>query len=106
VVETKYFAPSSAVRLNARYVYFVSPETVVIERFTRVSDSELNYVFTVSDPSFYTRPWTGETHLLRSRDRMFEYACHEGNYSMRNILEAARANDVKISTVVLPTSAK
>jgi hypothetical protein len=38
-----------------------------------------------------TRPWTGKTHLLRSKERMFEYACHEGNYSMRNILEAARA---------------
>jgi hypothetical protein len=91
VVETKYFAPSSAVRLNARYVYLVSPQTIVIERFTRVSDNEMNYVFTVTDPTYYTRPWTGETHLLRSKERMFESACHEGNYSMRNILEAARA---------------
>jgi|SRR5450631_532716 hypothetical protein len=106
VIETKYFAPSSAVRLNARYIYFVSPQTVVIERFTRVSDNELNYVFTVSDPTFYTRPWTGETHLLRSKDRMFEYACHEGNYSMRNILEAARANDLKASSAIAPTSTK
>jgi hypothetical protein len=91
VVETKYFSPSSAIRLNARYVYLVSPQTVVIERFTRVSENELNYVFTVTDPTIYTRPWTGETHLLRSKERMFEAACHEGNYSMRNILEAARA---------------
>jgi len=106
VIETKYFAPSSAVRLNARYIYFVSPQTVVIERFTRVSDNELNYVFTVSDPTFYTRPWTGETHLLRSKDRMYEYACHEGNYSMRNILEAARANDAKESTNLTPAGAK
>jgi len=106
VIETKYFAPSSAVRLNARYIYFVSPQTVVIERFTRVSDNELNYVFTVSDPTFYTRPWTGETHLRRSKDRMYEYACHEGNYSMRNILEAARANDAKESTNLTPASAK
>jgi hypothetical protein len=57
---------------------------------TRVSDYELNYIFTVSDPTYYTRSWTGETHLLRSKHKMFEYACHEGNYSMRNILEAAR----------------
>jgi len=55
VIETKYFAPSSAVRLNARYIYFVSPQTVVIERFTRVSANELNYVFTVSDPAYYSR---------------------------------------------------
>ena len=60
------------------------------KRFTRVSEHELNYVFTVSDPSFYSRPWTGETHLLRSSTRMFEDACHEGNYSLRNVLEAAR----------------
>ena len=91
VVETKYFAPSSAIRLNARYVYLVSPQTIVIERFTRASENELNYVFTVTDPAFYTRPWTGETRLLRTKNRMFEDACHEGNYSMRNILEAARA---------------
>jgi len=93
VVETKYFAPNSSVRLNARYVFFVSPETTVIERFTRVSDHELNYKFTVSDPTYYTRPWTGESHLLRSNTRMFEDACHEGNYSLQNVLEAARAKD-------------
>jgi len=108
VVETKYFSPSSAVRLRSRNnVFLVSPRTVVIERFTRVSDRELNYVFTVSDPTYYTRPWTGETHLLRSAKRMFEFACHEGNYSMRDMLEAARADDAKIfSTAVLPTSSK
>jgi hypothetical protein len=106
VVETKYFSPASAIRLNARYVFFVSPETTVIERFTRVSDHELNYVFTVSDPTFYIRPWTGETHLLRSKARMFEDACHEGNYSLRNVLEAARANDLKASSVIAPASTK
>ena len=90
VVETKYFAPSSSIRLNARTVFFVSPQTTVNERFARVSDNELSYVFTVTDPTYYTRPWTGETHLMRSNTRMFENACHEGNYSLRNILEAAR----------------
>jgi len=106
VIETKYFAPSSTIRLNARYIYLVSPHTTVLERFTRESDSELNYVFTVSDPTYYTRPWSGETHLLRTKDKMFEDACHEGNYSMRNILEAARANDLKASSATAPTSPK
>jgi hypothetical protein len=106
VIETKHFAPNSAVRLNARYIFLVSPQTIVIERFTRVADNELNYQFTVSDPTYYTRTWTGETHLLRTKDRMFEDACHEGNYSMRNILEAARANDLKASSVIAPTSTK
>jgi hypothetical protein len=104
VVETKYFSPNSAVRLRSRNnVFLVSPQTIVIERFTRVSDRELNYVFTVTDPTYYTRPWTGETHLPRSTKRMFEFACHEGNYSMRDMLEAARAND---STTTAPASAK
>ena len=96
VVETKYFSPSSAVRLRGRNnVFLVSPQTIVIERFTRVSDRELNYVFTVSDPTYYTRPWTGETHLLRSTKRMFEFGCHEGNYSMRGMLETARSHDAE-----------
>jgi hypothetical protein len=96
IVQTKYFSPSSAIRLRTRdNIFFVSPQTTVIERFTRVSDKELNYVFTVSDPTYYTRPWTGETHLLRSNARMFEDACHEGNYSLRDMLEAARAQDAK-----------
>jgi len=96
VVETKYFAPNSAVRMNGRNVFFVSPRTIVLERFTRVSDHELNYVFIVSDPTYYTHPWTGDTHLLRSNDRIFECACHEGNYSLRNELEAARTQDAKV----------
>jgi hypothetical protein len=78
----------------------------VIEKFTRVSDNELNYVFNVTDPIYYARDWTGETNLRRSTKRIFEFACHEGNYSVRDMLEAARADDVKISTAVLPTSAK
>jgi hypothetical protein len=104
VVETKYFSPSSAARLRGRNnVFLVSPQTSVIERFTLVSDKELNYVFTVSDPTYYTRPWTGETHLLRSTKRLFEFACHEGNYSMRDMLDAARANDPRTAA---PASAK
>ena len=63
----------------------------------------MNYVFTVSDPTYYTHPWTGETHLLRSAKMLFEFACHEGNYSMRDMLEAARAND---SSATAPANAK
>jgi hypothetical protein len=95
VVETKYFAPNSGIRQNAQYVFLVSPETTVIERFARVSKDELNYVFTVNDRTFYTRSWTGETHLLRSNHRIFEFACHEGNYSLRNELEGARDQEAK-----------
>ena len=106
VVETKYFAPNSAVRMNTQYVFLVSPITTVIERFTLVSADELNYVFIVTDPTFYTRPWTGETHLLRSNDKIYEFACHEGNYWMRDMLDAARDKDLKASSAIAPMSTK
>jgi hypothetical protein len=96
VVETTRFSPSSAARLSIRYAFLVSPQTIVIERFTRVSNDEMNYVFSVTDPVLYARPWTGETHLLRSNARLFEYACHEGNYGMRNILEGARLREANV----------
>ena len=91
VVETKYFTPSDRARTSPLGDYVVSPHTVVTERFTRVSHDELNYRFTVDDPMLYVRRWSGETHLTRSEDPLIEFACHEGNYSLRFILEAARA---------------
>jgi hypothetical protein len=92
VVEAKNFAPHSGVRSRGRDTFMVSPHTVVIERFTRVAKDEINYQFTVTDPTLYSRPWSGETHLMKSSQRIFEYACHEGNYSMRGVLQVARDN--------------
>ena len=93
VVETKYFTPSDRGRVAMGIAFLISPDATVTERITRVSDDEINYVFTVDDPANYTRPWTGETHLMRTNDRMLEYACHEGNYSLRYILQGGRARD-------------
>jgi hypothetical protein len=95
VVETKYFTASDIARMARPILFKVTPQTVVTERITRVSDDELNYVFTVADPLYYTRPWTGETHLLRTSDRILEYACHEANYSLTNILRAGRVHDAQ-----------
>jgi len=69
-----------------------SRETLhIIERFTRESDG-INYEVTVDDPSVWTRPWTAALTLAKQPDdTLFEYACHEGNNSMRNILSASRA---------------
>jgi hypothetical protein len=106
VVETNHFAANSALRMNARYFFLVSPQTTVMERFTRVSGNELNYVFKVTDPTYYTQPWTGETHLLHSSERMYETSCHEGNYFMRDVLDAARAQDTKEPTTKPPVSEK
>lgn len=93
VVETKYFTTSDTGRVASGVNFKVSPRTTVIERITRVSRDELNYVFTVEDPTYYTRPWRGETHFMRTDDRMFEYACHEGNTSLTYILQGARVRD-------------
>jgi hypothetical protein len=97
VVETKHFAPASRARSFPFMTYFVSPTTTLVERFTRTSPDELRYVFTISDPEFYTRSWTGETRLVRSADRTFEDACHEGNYSLRFILQGARVQELDAS---------
>jgi hypothetical protein len=93
VVETKYFTASDTGRVAPGVNFKVSPRTTVVERITRVSNDELNYVFTVEDPTYYTRPWRGETHFMRTDDRMLEYACHEGNSSLTYILQGARVRD-------------
>jgi len=62
----------------------------VTERFTRTDEGTLLYQFTVDDPQSFTRPWSGEIPMKKVAGPIFEYACHEGNYSMANILSAAR----------------
>ena len=68
----------------------VSESTTVIERFTRVDEHTLLYDFTVDDPVLYTEPWGGEIPMWRLNEQMYEYACHEANYGMFNILRGAR----------------
>jgi len=63
----------------------------LIERFTRVAADTLVYEFTVDDPATWTSRWTVQLPLTKTNSPIFEYACHEGNYSMANILSAARA---------------
>ncbi len=60
------------------------------ERFTRVDGHTLLYEFTVDDPTAYTRPWTASLPMTKVDDRIFEYACHEGNYALVDILKGAR----------------
>jgi hypothetical protein len=91
VVETRYFTPSDKVRVSPAGIFLVSPATTVTERFTRISREEMNYRFIIEDPSWYERPWTGETHFMLSDQPLLEAACHEGNYNLRFMLEAARS---------------
>ena len=63
----------------------------IVERFTRVSDDTIDYHFTVEDPSRWTRSYSGEFPFVMTDGNLYEYACHEGNYSMANILAGERA---------------
>jgi hypothetical protein len=87
VVETTNFDPRTAYR-NA------SPKLVLIERFKPISREKIDWSMTVNDPDTWARPWTfGMTLTHDPEQPLFEYACHEGNYAMRNILSAARAEE-------------
>jgi hypothetical protein len=61
------------------------------ERFTRTGPDTLKYSFTVDDPTAFTAPWTAEYPMIASTDRIYEYACHEGNYGLAGVLSGARA---------------
>ena len=83
VVDTTNFTPSGGFFGN-------SPTLHVIERFTRWDADTLHYEFTVDDSSRWTTPYTGDLIWPRSDDKVFEYACHEGNYALGNIMRGAR----------------
>ena len=70
-----------------------SPALRLEERFTRAADGTLLYEVRVDDPTTWTRPWAFEVPMTRSAGPLYEYACHEGNYAMPNILSAARAEE-------------
>jgi hypothetical protein len=66
---------------------------ILVERFTRLDADTLLYEFTVHDPTTWTRPWTAALLMKKIAGPLFEYACHEGNYAMFNILSGARASE-------------
>ena len=68
----------------------VGPGTTITERFTRLSENELNYYFTVEDNEFYERPFSGEFSLFSHEGALYEYGCHEGNYSLPGILRGGQ----------------
>jgi hypothetical protein len=73
----------------------------VVERFSRLDANTLRYRFTIEDPNTWAQPWTGEYTWPATDDHVYEYACHEGNYALENILRGARlkeADDAKKSS--------
>ena len=90
VVDTTNFSSKSNFRGSGEQLH-------LIERFTRVSPDMIKYEFTVDDATTWARPWTVEMRLRRSQDEIYEFACHEGNYSMRGILAAARSEKQSVA---------
>ena len=84
VVETTNFTDRTAFRGSSEHLK-------VTERFTLVDAKTIRYQFTVEDPHTWDRPWSGEYPMTRIDEPIYEYACHEGNYGMPNILKAQRA---------------
>jgi len=89
VVETTNFSDATTHRFPS------SRSTRAVERFTRASGDQISYEFTVEDPTVYTRPWTALRTMPRLEDYViYEYACHEGNYAMTNILLGERTKEM------------
>jgi hypothetical protein len=86
VVDTTNFTDKTNFRGSSENLHLV-------ERFTRVGADTLNYEFTVDDPASFTRSWTAAIPMTKTAGPIFEYACHEGNYGMRNLLSGARAQE-------------
>ncbi len=86
VVETRHLHPQQAQSGSIA----LSDEGRVIERFSRWSDSQVLYEFEVEDPVYYTETWRGEMSFNAAEGRIYEYACHEGNYGLPGILAGER----------------
>ena len=69
-----------------------SDQLHLVERLTRISPDGITYDVTIDDPTTWTRAWTVEIHLKRTKTTLYEYACHEGNYEvMSGMLAASRS---------------
>ena len=96
VVDTANFTDRTNFRgspQNTRQDIFATASLHVVERFTPVDANTLRYQFTVEDPATWTAPWSGEMPIRRFEGPLYEYACHEGNYGLANILRAARVHE-------------
>jgi hypothetical protein len=86
VVETTNFTDKTNVRGSGAGLRLV-------ERFTRADANTLLYEFTLDDPASFTKPWSAVLPMTKTDDRIYEYACHEGNYALTGILRGARAGE-------------
>jgi hypothetical protein len=90
VVDTTNFTAKTRFRGSTENLH-------VVERFTRVDDKTLLYRFTVDDPDTWSKSWTGEYTWPATDGKMYEYACHEGNYALTDILKGARVREKEMA---------
>jgi hypothetical protein len=86
VVDTTNFTNLTAYRGSSEHLHLV-------ERFTRTADDTIVYQFTVEDPSTWAKPWTAEVPWTKTQGPVYEFACHEGNTMISNILRGARVGE-------------
>jgi hypothetical protein len=95
VVKTKNHHPQQKFRAGIRHQILIMEGAEITERFTRTDENEILYQFEVDDDKAYKDLWRGEMPLRSADGEIYEYACHEGNYAMANILAGARAEERK-----------
>lgn len=94
IVETTNLNGKSSMRGVPRGAT-LSTDTRIVEEFERVGENTLRYKFTVHDPNTWERPWSAEIPMTKIDGPLFEYACHEGNYGLANLLSGARAEEAR-----------
>ncbi len=92
VIETDHLDPNFSTH---GIVTVTSPTAKITERLELNGPDELVYRYTINDPAYYARAWTAEYSMVRTRDQMYEFACHEGNYSLGGMLSGARRDDAR-----------
>jgi hypothetical protein len=96
VVETTNIHPMQLEQTSILWPYRGASEKLkVTERFTRTGPDTIKYRFTMDDPDTYTAPFTGELPFSKIDEMIYEYACHEGNYAMSNILSGERSKEAE-----------
>src|SRR5262249_49134933 len=86
VVDTTNYKPGVFMNVSTEKLH-------VVERFTRTDADSIAWEITIDDPGAWSEPWTAMIRLRHSNDALYEYACHEGNYGLRDILAGARAEE-------------
>ena len=95
VVETTNLNPGQRFTADVRHRLYLAPDSTVTERFTRTAKDEILYQFQVASPTGYTQTWKGEMPMHATKGPIYEYACHEGNYALADILAGARQQEAE-----------